>query len=280
MALNLLKRGHQVYSCRFRSYFSEKLISSGLQELESVSEVVTASDGLITILPDGPDVLELAEKHDGILNCIQPGQFWIDMSSTQPEVSSRLYKTLKSRQINFADAPVSGGVVGAEAASLTIMVGCEAVFFDIIAPLMECMGSRITRVGEPGSGQICKLANQMIVALNIEAVAEALVFAQRCGADANKVHQALQGGFADSRVLEVHGDRMLQNHFSPGFRINLHRKDLNNVLQTCKNEGIYAPATAAVMQMFNSASAKGDDHLDHSALYKVLQQANHQQEKD
>jgi 2-hydroxy-3-oxopropionate reductase len=201
----------------------------------------------------------------------------IDMSSISPIETKEFAKKVRATGGEYVDAPVSGGEVGAKNASLSIMAGGSQESFDRALPLLKLMGKNITLVGDCGDGQTTKVANQIIVALNIEAVAEALVFASKAGADPAKVREALMGGFASSRILEVHGERMIKRTFDPGFRISLHQKDLNLALQGAKALGVSLPNTAMAQELFNSCAAHGDDGLDHSGLVRALERmANHE----
>jgi len=201
----------------------------------------------------------------------------VDMSSISPIATKEFAKKLAGTKVKMLDAPVSGGQVGAENATLSIMVGGEAEVFEKMKPFFQLMGKNIVHVGGNGDGQTCKVANQIIVALNIEAVAEALLFASKAGADPVKVRAALMGGFAHSRILELHGERMLNRAFNPGFRIRLHQKDLNLALQSARSMGLSLPNTATAQELFNAVAAQGGIDLDHSAMLLALEKlANHQ----
>jgi len=217
----------------------------------------------------------------GVAAGLKPGSLVIDMSSISPIATKDFAARIESAGSAYLDAPVSGGEVGAKAATLTIMVGGPEAAFARAKPLFEAMGKNITHVGESnGAGQTCKVANQIIVALNIEAVAEALVFAAKAGADPARVRAALMGGFASSRILEVHAERMLAHTFNPGFRIKLHQKDLNIALSTARDLGVALPNTAIVQQMFSACVAGGGGELDHSALVLAVERlAGHSLEK-
>jgi 2-hydroxy-3-oxopropionate reductase len=200
----------------------------------------------------------------------------IDMSSISPIATKEFAKKLKALGVEMLDAPVSGGQVGAQNATLSIMVGGSPENFAKIKPYFELMGKNIVLIGGNGDGQTCKVANQIVVALNIEAVAEALLFAAKAGADPAKVREALMGGFADSRILQLHGERMIKRTFQPGFRIRLHQKDLNNALESARKMGLSLPNTAAAQELFNSMAAHGGSDLDHSAMVQALERlANH-----
>jgi 2-hydroxy-3-oxopropionate reductase len=213
----------------------------------------------------------------GVAEGLSAGKIVVDMSSISPIETKKFADKIKSQGCEYLDAPVSGGEVGAKAASLTIMVGGSQEAYDKVLPLFQLMGKNITLVGGNGDGQTTKVANQIIVALNIQAVAEALLFASKAGADPAKVRQALMGGFASSRILEVHGERMVKRTFNPGFRIELHQKDLNLALQGAKALGVSLPNTAAAQELMNSCAAHGMSGLDHSALCRAIEMmSNHE----
>jgi len=228
------------------------------------------------MLPDTPQVDEVLFGPDGIVEGIQKGAIVVDMSSISPIATRRFSEQLSRIGVEMLDAPVSGGQIGAENATLSIMVGGkESVFFSM-KPYLELLGRSIVHIGASGDGQVCKVANQVVVALTLEAVSEALVLASKAGADPAKVRQALLGGFAQSKILEVHGERMLKRTFQPGFRVRLHQKDLNIALQVGRELGVSLPSTAVAQELFNSIFADGDSDLDHSAMIKAIEKlANH-----
>jgi len=229
------------------------------------------------MLPDTPDVELVLFGAGGVAEGLSAGKTVVDMSSISPVVTKAFAERINALGCDYMDAPVSGGEVGAKAASLTIMVGASDETFDKVLPLLQCMGKNITLVGGNGDGQTCKVANQIIVALNIAAVGEALLFASKAGADPAKVRQALMGGFAASRILEVHGERMIKRTFNPGFRIGLHQKDLGLALQGARELGMALPQTAGAAQLMQVCSANGLQNLDHSGLVRALEiMANHQ----
>jgi 2-hydroxy-3-oxopropionate reductase len=270
--------GHQLYSCINVSEIHPDLLAAGLHVCDSPAHVASNSEVIITMLPDTSDVERVLLGDKGVLQDVQPGKVIIDMSSISPSETQRFAYEANEAGCEYLDAPVSGGQTGAENASLTIMVGGNQKTFDQIRSLFDIMGQNTTLVGDVGAGQICKIANQIIVGLNIEAVAEALVFASRAGADPSRVRQSLMGGFAASRVLEVHGEKMIRRQFEPGFRIDLHRKDLNLAMNAARELGLSLPNTAFTLQLFNSCSARPDGGSeDHSALVKALEMlAQHQ----
>lgn len=272
MASHLIKAGYQLYSCVNVSDIHPDLLAAGLHVCETPGEVEQHAEIIITMLPDTASVHRVLLGDKGILNDIEPGKVIIDMSSISPSETQRFAYEANESGCEYIDAPVSGGQAGAESANLTIMVGGNQKTFEQVKPLLEIMGKNITLVGDVGSGQICKVANQIMVALNIEAVAEALVFASKAGADPARVREALMGGFASSRVLEVHGEKMIKRQFEPGFRIDLHRKDLNLALDSAHELGLSLPNTANTQQLFNSIAAQQEGgKLDHSALVQALE---------
>ena len=235
--------------------------------------VASGADVVIVMVPDTPDVENVLFAPTGVAAGLKPGTLVIDMSSISPIATKDFAAKINALGCDYLDAPVSGGEVGAKQATLTIMVGGPTAAFNRAKPLFDLMGKNITHVGDaPGAGQTCKVANQIIVALNIQAVAEALVFASRAGADPAKVRQALMGGFASSRILEVHAERMLKGTFNPGFRIRLHQKDLNLDLSAARELGLSLPNTAIAQQMFSSCAAHGGADLDHSALILAIEE--------
>jgi 2-hydroxy-3-oxopropionate reductase len=270
MALRLLQAGHTVWVYTRREVPPD-LQQAGAQPCASAADVARLSDTVITMLPDTPDVQAVLFGAQGVAEGLTPGKTVVDMSSISPMETRSFAQRIETLGCDYLDAPVSGGEVGAKAGTLTIMVGGPAEAFARAKPLFEAMGRNITHVGEVGAGQVTKVANQIIVGLNIAAVAEALVFATKAGADPARVRQALMGGFAASRVLEVHGERMINRSFAPGFRIALHQKDLNLALQGAKALGMALPQTAGAAQLMQTCAAQGWDQLDHSALVRALE---------
>jgi len=278
MALNLLKAGHILF-VQTRSKTPIELVEGGATVCTSAEEVAKRADIVITMLPDTPNVEEVLFGERGVAIGLKAGatasdgqpKVVVDMSSISPMATKRFAQRIEALGAQYLDAPVSGGEVGARAASLTIMVGGHEATFERARPLFEAMGKNITRVGGHGDGQTTKVANQIIVALNIEAVAEALLFASKAGADPARVRQALMGGFAASRILEVHGERMVQRSFNPGFRIELHQKDLGLALQGAREMGVALPHTASAAQLMQVCAAHGLAGLDHSALCRSLE---------
>jgi 2-hydroxy-3-oxopropionate reductase len=252
------------------------LVEGGATVCTTAGEVAKRADIVIVMVPDTPQVDEVLFGADGVAAALSPGKIVVDMSSISPIATKEFAKKINKRDCDYIDAPVSGGEVGAKAASLTIMAGGRQEAFDRVLPLFQLMGKNITLVGGNGDGQTAKVANQIIVALTIQAVSEALLFASKAGADPGRVRQALMGGFAASRILEVHGERMVKRTFAPGFRIALHQKDLNLALQGAKSLGISLPNTATTQELMNSCAAHGLGQLDHSALCQAIERmSNH-----
>ena len=274
MARHLEAAGHTIHTTLNRSPLPEGLSAS---IHTTPAEVANHSEVLILMLPDTPDVEQVIMGENGLLSGEVSGRLIIDMSTISPIETARFADAVRAARGEYLDAPVSGGEVGAKNASLTIMVGGTRSSFDQAKPLFELMGSNITLVGETnGAGQTCKLANQIIVALNIEAVAEALVFASKAGCDPAKVRSALMGGFASSRILEVHGERMINRTFDPGFRLRLHQKDLSLALSSARSLGVSLPNTATAQELMNGCKGHGLEDADHSALVRALEiMANH-----
>ncbi|WP_128000860.1 2-hydroxy-3-oxopropionate reductase [Piscinibacter defluvii] len=270
MAGHLRAAGHELFVTT-RSKLPQALLDAGAVACASAAEVARAAEVIFTMVPDTPDVQKVLFGENGVAAGLSPGKTVVDMSSISPIETQAFAKQIEALGCDWLDAPVSGGEVGAKAASLTIMVGGKAEVFERVQPLLALMGKNITHVGAAGAGQITKVANQIIVALNIAAVGEALVFASKAGADPARVRQALMGGFASSRILEVHGERMIKRTFNPGFRIGLHQKDLNLALQGARSLGVALPNTASTAQLMQACAAQGWDQLDHSALVKALE---------
>ncbi len=270
MALHLVNAGHELTYVK-RSKVNAEIAASSAKGVATAKEVAQAADVVILMLPDTPDVQAVLFGENGVAEGLTQGKTVIDMSSISPIETKAFAEKIAALGCDYLDAPVSGGEVGAKAASLTIMVGGSDEAFAKAKPLFEKMGKNITHVGGVGDGQTTKVANQIIVALNIAAVGEALLFASKAGADPAKVRQALMGGFAASRILEVHGERMIKRTFNPGFRIGLHQKDLGLALAGAKSMGVALPQTAGAAQLMQTCAAQGWDQLDHSALVKSLE---------
>ncbi|MDE2415433.1 MAG: 2-hydroxy-3-oxopropionate reductase [Comamonadaceae bacterium] len=272
MALNLVNAGHTVYVSAARNVPAAIQASSAIQ-CPTAEEVARNAEVVFLMVPDTPDVESVLFGDQGVAAALGSGarKVVVDMSSISPMATKAFAQKINALGADYIDAPVSGGEVGAKAASLTIMCGGAPEVFEKVRPLLEKMGKNITLVGGNGDGQTTKVANQIIVALNIAAVGEALLFASKAGADPAKVRQALMGGFASSRILEVHGERMINRTFVPGFRIKLHQKDLGLALQGARELGLALPQTAGAAQLMQACAANGDADLDHSALVKALE---------
>jgi 2-hydroxy-3-oxopropionate reductase len=276
MAGQLVRGGHELYLYDVKPA-PKDLVEKGAKTCASGKEVAQKADIIIIMVPDTPHVQAALFGENGVADGLSSGKIVVDMSSISPIDTKQFAQKINQHGCQYLDAPVSGGEVGAKAASLTIMVGGPEEAFNKVKPLFELMGKNITLVGGNGDGQTCKVANQIIVALNIEAVGEALLFASKMGADPAKVRQALMGGFASSKILEVHGERMIKRTFDPGFRIELHQKDLNLALSNARQMGLSLPNTATAQELFNACAAHGGKAWDHSAMVRALEMlANHE----
>ena len=270
MARNLITGGHSV-SLFSRSGVPKELIEQGGRSCISAKQIAQKADIIITMLPDTSDVEKVLFGENGVAQGLSRGKIIIDMSSISPIETKRFAAGINRLYCYYVDAPVSGGDTGAKNATLTIMVGAQEKIFTSVKPILKLMGKNITLIGGNGAGQICKIANQIIVALSIEAVGEALIFVSKAGVDPDKVHQTLMGGFASSRVLEVHGERMINRAFNPGFRVELHQKDLNIALSNAHTLGIKLPNTKATLELLNNCIAQGDAKLDSSVMIRTLE---------
>ena len=271
MAANLMKGGHVVHVYSRSGVPAEVAAQPGAFACASGREVAQKSEVIFSMVPDTPDVERVLFGKDGVAEGLSPGKVFVDMSSVSPIGTKELASRVNALGCEYVDAPVSGGDVGARNATLTIMVGATEAGFARVKPLLELLGKNVTHVGPNGAGQTAKVANQIVVALTIEAVAEALLFAAKAGVDPAKVRQALLGGFASSRVLEVHGQRMIERNFEPGARVELHQKDLENALSGARAMGLALPGTANAQQLFNACKAHGGARWDHSAMLKALE---------
>lgn len=271
MATNLLRAGYPLVVHDIVSAPVEELAKLGARVGHSPREVAAQSQVVITMLPDSPDVEAVALGPDGVLAGLGPGGIYIDMSTISPVTWQRIAAEAAKKGIKTLDAPVSGGQVGAEQATLSIMVGGEQAVFEECLDIFQAMGKRIVLVGGTGAGQIVKACNQIVVALTLEAISEALVLGAKAGVDPAKVREVLLGGFAQSRILELHGQRMLDRNFTPGFKIKLHRKDLGIALAAGKAYGVPLPLTAQVHEMLNALVVSGRGEEDHSALVTFIE---------
>jgi 2-hydroxy-3-oxopropionate reductase len=276
MVERLLGGGHELF-VHSRKPAPAGLLEKGAHDCRSSKEVTSSSDVVILMVPDTPDVESVLFAADGVIAGLSAGKTVVDMSSISPLATKEFARRINDAGCDYLDAPVSGGEIGAKQGTLTIMVGGAEPIFERVKPLFELMGKNITLVGSNGDGQTAKVANQIIVALTIEAVAEALLFASKAGADPAKVRKALMGGFASSRILEVHGERMINRTFNPGFRIELHQKDLNLALSGARSLKLSLPNTATCQELFNACAASGGAGWDHSAMARALEKlAAHQ----
>ncbi|HSH47964.1 MAG TPA: 2-hydroxy-3-oxopropionate reductase [Halomonas sp.] len=276
MAGHLLDAGHELVTVKRRT-LDKTLAEKGMQALDDPKAVAEASDVVITMVPDTPDVEEVLFGEGGVIEGLKPGTLVIDMSSIAPIPTREFARRITAAGGEYVDAPVSGGEGGAINAALTIMVGATDDGFKRATPILEVMGKTITHIGGHGAGQTCKVANQIVVALTIEAVAEGLLFASKAGADVAKVRESLLGGLAQSKILEVHGERMIQRAFDPGFKVHLHQKDLNLALEGARTLNLSLPGTANVQQLLQACAANGGAEWDHSGIVRVLERlANHE----
>jgi len=272
MARNLLRHGFRlIVHSRSRGPVDE-MVAAGATPAQSPVDIARHSTRIITMLPDGPDVERVLAGPDGVLASLQPGSVVIDMSTIAPATARRLAAQVQARGASMLDAPVSGGEIGAIDGTLSIMVGGDGSALDTVRPILAAMGNaeRIIHIGESGAGQICKACNQLVIGGTLAAVGEAFALARKSGVDPSKVRAALMGGFAASRVLEVHGERLLQNNFKPGFPARLYRKDLKIVMDALSDAQAPAPVTAVVQQLLTALIADGKEALDYSALGTVI----------
>ena len=270
MAGHLLAAGHELFAQSHGGVPAE-LQEQGAKVCADARDVAQQADIVFIMVPDTPHVADVLFGANGAAEGLSAGKTVVDMSSISPIATKDFAQRINALGCEYLDAPVSGGEVGAKAASLTIMVGGSEAAFDKVRPIFELMGKNITLVGGNGDGQTAKVANQIIVALNIEAVGEALLFAARAGADPARVREALMGGFASSKILEIHGERMVKRTFNPGFRIELHQKDLNLALSSARKLGLSLPNTATAQELFNSCAAHGGSAWDHSGMVRALE---------
>lgn len=275
MAGHLLAAGNTVHVYRRSAEPVQELASKGAIACSNSKEVAQKSDIIVIMVPDTPDVEAVLFGKDGVADGVRSGSIVVDMSSISPIATKEFAKKLSALGVKMLDAPVSGGQVGAEKATLSIMVGGDPEVFNQIKPYFEIMGKNIIHIGGNGDGQTCKVANQIVVALTIEAVSEGLLFASKAGTDPRKVRDALLGGLAQSRILDLHGERMIKRTFAPGFRIRHQQKDLNLALQGARSLGLSLPSTAVVQELFNAVAAQGGSDLDHSALVLALETLAH-----
>jgi len=270
MAQNLMKGGYKLWVYARRPEAAQALVKAGATACASPADVAKHADVIFLIVSDTPDVESVIFAENGVATGARKGSVVVDMSTISPTATKVFAEKLAKQDVDMLDAPVSGGEAGAINATLSIMVGGKAPVFERVKPLFELMGKNIVLVGDNGAGQVAKACNQIVVAVTIEAVAEALTFARKNGADAAKVREALMGGFAGSKVMEVHGKRMLDNEFKPGFKVGLHQKDMRIVMETAHQLGVALPAAALVAQHLNALMGTGDSNLDSAAIVKVV----------
>jgi len=271
MALHLLKAGYAV-SVLEKNKAAKELVDAGARSVPTPAKIAQGCDVVITMLPDSPEVVEVISGKDGVLEGIRQGSLFIDMSTIAPATAKNLYELLRRRGVEALDAPVSGGQTGAEAGTLSIMVGGAEQAFQRGLPLFQAMGKNIVHIGGPGSGQMTKACNQMIVGITIQAVAEAFTLARKAGVDLAKLREALLGGFAQSRILDLHGKRIIERNFLPGFKIKLHRKDMNIALEAGKEFSVPLYGTALVAEHMDALLAQGKGGSDHSAIALLIEQ--------
>ena len=271
MAVNLMKGGHKLWVYARRPAATQPLVAAGATACASAAEVARHADVIFTVVSDTLDVESVIFGEQGIASQARPGTVIVDMSTISPTATKSFAERLAQQGIDMLDAPVSGGETGAINGTLSIMVGGKTKVFERVKPLFECMGKNIVHIGDNGAGQVAKACNQIVVAVTIEAVAEALTFARKNGADPAKVREALMGGFAGSKIMEVHGKRMLDNDFKPGFKVGLHQKDMRIVMETAHQLGVALPAAAMVTQHLNALMGTGDTNLDSAAVVKVIE---------
>lgn len=274
MALNVLKGGHTVVVWSRRPESMEPLLAEGAVAASSPAELAGKVDVVISMVADAPDVREVLLGSNGVCQGARQGLLAVDMSTVSPGAARAIGRDLNAAGVDFADAPVSGGEVGAVAATLSIMVGASDKAFVLVLPVLQCMGKNVVHIGEVGAGQVTKAANQIVTGMGVLAVAEAFNFARRSGVDPVKVREALMGGFASSKILENHGQRMLDRNFKPGFKSWMHQKDMNIVMETAFELGLMLPGAAITAQMFNAMVGSGLGEEDSVALIKLLERSS------
>ncbi|MDD5298316.1 MAG: NAD(P)-dependent oxidoreductase [Rhodocyclaceae bacterium] len=277
MALNLIKGGHEVAVWARRAESMAPLLAAGARGCASPADVAAHCDVVISMVADAPDVEQVALGQDGVAEGARAGLIFVDMSTIAPAAAQSIAARLKEKGVVMLDAPVSGGEVGAISASLTIMVGGPEEAFETVKPAFLCMGKSATLIGASGAGQVAKACNQILTGMGVAAVAEALNFARKSGVDGAKVREALLGGFAYSRILENHGQRMLERNFKPGFKAWMHQKDLRIVMEEAHRLGMALPGSAATAQMFNAMVGNGMGEDDSIAMLKLLERMSGQE---
>ena len=270
MAKHLLNAGYQLNVLK-SSKVSAAMAGLGATLCDTSREVAENSDLVITCLPDSPEVEAIMFGTDGLIEGLSSGMLYIDMSTIAPAMAIRIDETLSAKGVDCLDAPVSGGQAGAEGATQSVMVGGSQKAFDRALPVLEKMGKNIVRIGKAGSGQVTKACNQIVVGMTIQAVSEAMTLAKKAGVDVVKVREALLGGFAQSKILDMHGQRMIEGNYKPGFKVKLHRKDMNIAMQTGRELSVPLPGSGLVATQMDALIARGNGELDHSALGKLLE---------
>jgi 2-hydroxy-3-oxopropionate reductase len=271
MAKNLMKAGHRLIVHNRSRAVVDELAAEGATSAFSPKEVAASAEVVITMLPEDSHVEAVVFGNQGVIESICPDAVLVDMSTISPTTARKLAEILAARGVHMLDAPVSGGVEAATEATLTIMVGGKPNIFKRILPIFKKIGKNINYIGDHGAGQVTKAANQIIVGITIQAVAEAFIFAKKSGVDPARVHQAVMGGYAQSRVLELHGKRMLDRNFQPGGKVRSHRKDIEIALSVAREQGICLPGTSMISQLFNALAARGGLDWDHSSVIRVLE---------
>ena len=272
MALRLVRAGFPLVVHNLSRPSVDELVEAGADAASSPREVAERSDVVITMLPDSPDVEAVVLGEDGVIEGVREQMLLIDMSTIAPATARHVHAQLAEHNVEAIDAPVSGGEPAAVDGQLSIMAGGSDAALERAEPIFAELGKATTHIGGPGAGQVAKAANQVVVALTIQAVAEALTLADNADVDPARVREALLGGFAQSKILEAHGEKMLEDRFEPGFRIALHRKDVGIALDTARDQGVALPATAQVAELFNALIAQGAGDRDHSALVTLYRQ--------
>lgn len=279
MSKNLIKAGYSLTVYDIHQESVNDVVKAGATAAKTCKEVAEQSDVVITMVPDSPEVEAVVYGEQGVLEGVKSGMLFIDMSTIAPATSQKVYRSLQGKNVEALDAPVSGGQVGAEAGTLSIMVGGSEAAFKRAVPILEVMGKNIVHIGEAGAGQVTKACNQIVVGMTIQAVAEALTLAKKSGVNVEKVREALLGGFAQSRILDLHGQRVIDRNFEPGFKVKLHRKDMNIALQTGRDLSVPLHGSAIVAAQMDALLAQGNGDLDHSALALLLEQMANVAEK-
>ncbi|MBD3288288.1 2-hydroxy-3-oxopropionate reductase [candidate division KSB1 bacterium] len=279
MSKNLINAGYSLTVYDINKESVSDVVKAGATAAKTCKEVAEQSEVVITMVPDSPEVEEVVYGEQGVLEGVKSGMLFIDMSTIAPATSQKVYQSLQEKGVEALDAPVSGGQVGAEAGTLSIMVGGSDAAFKRALPILEVMGKNIVHIGDAGAGQVTKACNQVVVGMTIQAVAEALTLAKKSGVNVEKVREALLGGFAQSRILDLHGQRVIDRNFEPGFKVKLHRKDMNIALQTGRDLSVPLHGSAIVAAQMDALLAQGDGELDHSALVLLLEQMANVAEK-